>query len=98
MRLAGELGLTEAEVLSALPHGGSAGRAVLSVAAKGSVAAFADSVGDFLCKDVAVACELTGRLGSDLGLLDPLSARRSARAERGIPRSFRSAAAPPFPL
>ncbi|MGW4068524.1 hypothetical protein [Nocardia grenadensis] len=71
---------------------------MLSVAAKGSVAAFADSVGDFLCKDVAVARELNGRRGSDLGLLDPLSARWSARAERGIPRSFRSAAAPPFPL
>jgi 3-hydroxyisobutyrate dehydrogenase-like beta-hydroxyacid dehydrogenase len=71
VRLAGELGLTEAEVLSALPHASSSGRAVLSVAAKGSVAAFAESVGDFLRKDVAVARELADRLGSDLGLLDP---------------------------
>ncbi|WP_328392860.1 NAD(P)-dependent oxidoreductase [Nocardia sp. NBC_00416] len=71
VRLAGQLGLTEAEVLSALPHASSSGRAVLSVAAKGSVAAFSESVGDFLRKDVAVARDLAGRLGSDLGLLDP---------------------------
>jgi 3-hydroxyisobutyrate dehydrogenase-like beta-hydroxyacid dehydrogenase len=71
VRLAQELGLTEAEVLSALPHASSSGRAVLSVTTKGSVAAFADSVGDFLRKDVAVARELADRLGSDLGLLDP---------------------------
>ncbi|NUP26866.1 MAG: NAD(P)-dependent oxidoreductase [Nocardia sp.] len=71
VRLAGQLGLTEAEVLSALPHASSSSRAVLSVAAKGSVAAFAESVGDFLRKDIAVARDLAGQLGSDLGLLDP---------------------------
>ncbi|MBF6352238.1 NAD(P)-dependent oxidoreductase [Nocardia flavorosea] len=71
VRLAGQLGLAESEVLAALPHASSSSRAVLSVAAKGSVAAFAESVGDFLRKDVAVARELADRLGSDLGLLDP---------------------------
>ncbi|MGW5384326.1 NAD(P)-dependent oxidoreductase [Nocardia sp. NPDC003963] len=71
VRLAGELGLTESEVLSALPHASSSGRAVQSVAAKGSVTAFAESVGEFLRKDVAVVRELADRLGADLGLLDP---------------------------
>ncbi|WP_459545616.1 NAD(P)-dependent oxidoreductase [Nocardia sp. X0981] len=71
VRLAGRLGLTEAEVLAALPHASSSGRAVRSVAAKGSVAAFAASVGDFLRKDVAVARELADRLGADLGPLEP---------------------------
>lgn len=42
-----------------------------SLPGPGSVAAFAESVGDFLRKDVAVARELADRLGSDLGLLDP---------------------------
>ncbi|WP_280425474.1 NAD(P)-dependent oxidoreductase [Nocardia carnea] len=71
VRLAGQLGLAESEVLAALPHASSSSRAVLSVAAKGSVAAFSESVGDFLRKDVAVARDLAGQLGSDLGLLDP---------------------------
>ena len=71
VRLAGQLGLAEGEVLAALPHASSSSRAVLSVAAKGSVAAFSESVGDLLRKDVAVARELADRLGSDLGLLDP---------------------------
>ncbi|MEU1983067.1 NAD(P)-dependent oxidoreductase [Nocardia sp. NPDC019395] len=71
VRLADQLGLAESEVLAALPHASSSSRAVLSVAAKGSVAAFSESVGDFLRKDVAVARELADRLGSDLGLLDP---------------------------
>lgn len=71
VRLAGQLGLTEAEVLAALPHASSSGRAVHGIAAKGSVAAFAESVGDFLRKDVAVARELADRLGGDLGPLDP---------------------------
>lgn len=71
VRLAGQLGLAESEVLAALPHASSSSRAVRSVAAKGSVAAFSESVGDFLSKDVAVARELADRLGSDLGLLDP---------------------------
>lgn len=71
VRLAGQLGLAESEVLAALPHASSSSRAVIGVAAKGSVAAFSESVGDFLRKDVAVARDLAGRLGSDLGLLDP---------------------------
>ncbi|NKY33532.1 NAD(P)-dependent oxidoreductase [Nocardia speluncae] len=71
VRLAGQLGLAESEVLAALPHASSSSRAVLSVAAKGSVAAFSESVADFLRKDVAVARDLADRLGSDLGLLDP---------------------------
>ena len=80
VRLGGQLGVTESEILSALPHASSSGRAVQSVAAKGSVASFAASVGEFLRKDVAVARHLTERLGADLGLLDP--AIRAAVAPR----------------
>lgn len=70
VRLAGQLGLAESEVLTALPHASSSSRALLGVAGKGSVAAFAESVGGFVRKDVAVARELADHLGSDLGLLD----------------------------
>ncbi|WP_330255711.1 NAD(P)-dependent oxidoreductase [Nocardia sp. NBC_00565] len=70
VRLAGQLGIDEATLLSALPHASSAGRAVTSVAAKGSVAAFSASVGEFLRKDVAVVRALAAELGADMGALD----------------------------
>lgn len=58
-------------MLSALPHAGSSGRAVAGVAARGSVAAFSDTVGEFLRKDVAVARRLIGELGADLRIFGP---------------------------
>ncbi|MQY18773.1 NAD(P)-dependent oxidoreductase [Nocardia macrotermitis] len=69
VRLATQLGVTEAALLSALPHASSSGRALNSVAGKGSVAAFAESVGEFLRKDVSVARQLAAELNADLGPL-----------------------------
>ncbi len=69
IRLATQLGVEESALLSALPHASSAGRALGSVAAKGSVAAFAESVGEFLRKDVSVARDLAAELNADLGPL-----------------------------
>lgn len=69
VRLARQLGVAESALLSALPHASSAGRALGSVAAKGSVAAFAESVGEFLRKDVSVVRNLAAELHADLGPL-----------------------------
>lgn len=69
VRLATQLGVEESALLSALPHASSAGRALSSVAGKGSVAAFAESVGEFLRKDVSVARNLAFELHADLGPL-----------------------------
>ncbi|WP_304412515.1 NAD(P)-dependent oxidoreductase [Nocardia sp. BMG111209] len=65
-----QLGVDEATLLSALPHGSAASRALLGVAGKGSVAAFFDSVGEFVRKDIAVVRSVTADLGTDLGVLD----------------------------
>jgi 3-hydroxyisobutyrate dehydrogenase-like beta-hydroxyacid dehydrogenase len=70
--LAAQLGVDEAVLLSALPHGSAASRALAGVASRGSVAAFATSVGDFIAKDVAVTRETAAALGATLGPLDPL--------------------------
>nr|WP_067864877.1 NAD(P)-dependent oxidoreductase [Nocardia shimofusensis] len=70
VRLAGALGVTEDALLSALPHTSGGGRAVAGIAAKGSVAEFHSSVGEFVRKDIAVARALAAELGVDLGLLD----------------------------
>jgi 3-hydroxyisobutyrate dehydrogenase-like beta-hydroxyacid dehydrogenase len=58
VRLAAQLDIDETTLLSALPHASGNSRALAGVAAKGSVTAFADSVGAFIRKDV------TGRQGS----------------------------------
>lgn len=70
VRLAGQLGVTEAALLSALPHASSSGRVVTSIAAKKSVTEFGDAVGEFLRKDVALVRALTAELGGSLGVLD----------------------------
>ncbi|MBF6449305.1 NAD(P)-dependent oxidoreductase [Nocardia elegans] len=70
VRLASQLGVTEAALLSALPHASSSGRVVTSIAAKKSVTEFGDAVGEFLRKDVAVVRALTAELGGSLGVLD----------------------------
>jgi len=70
--LAAQLGVDETVLLGALPHGSAASRALAGVASRGSVAAFAASVGDFIAKDVAVTRETAAVLGATLGLLDPL--------------------------
>lgn len=70
--LATQLGVDESVLLSALPHGSAASRALTAVASRGSAAAFATSVADFLTKDIAVARATAATLGVTLGPLDPL--------------------------
>jgi 3-hydroxyisobutyrate dehydrogenase-like beta-hydroxyacid dehydrogenase len=70
--LAAKIGVDESVLLAALPHGSAASRALTGVASRGSVAAFAETVADFLTKDVAVTRETAAVLGATLGPLDPL--------------------------
>lgn len=68
--LAAQFGVAEPVLLSALPHGSAASRALTAVASRGSVAAFAETVGGFLTKDIAVARKTAAALGATLGPLD----------------------------
>jgi 3-hydroxyisobutyrate dehydrogenase-like beta-hydroxyacid dehydrogenase len=70
VRLAGQLGVDEAVLLNALPHGSAAGRALAGAASRGSVAKFSEAVSGFLSKDVAEVRKAAGDLGADLGTLD----------------------------
>ena len=70
VRLGAQLGLEEAALLGALPHGSAASRALAGAVGRGSVAAFTEAVRDFLAKDVDVARKLAAELGGDLGALD----------------------------
>lgn len=70
VRLAGRLGVDEATLLSALPHGSATSRALTSIAAAGSAERFIAAVGEFIGKDVAVVRATVDELGSDLGILD----------------------------
>lgn len=70
VRLAGRLGVDEATLLSALPHGSGTSRALDSIARVGSAAGFIGAVGEFIGKDIAVVRATVADLGSDLGLLD----------------------------
>ena len=83
VRLAGRLGVDEATLLSALPHGSGTSRALTSIAAAGSAEKFIASVGEFIGKDVAVVRATVDELGSDLGLLDEA-------VNAGLPRSRQS--------
>ena len=69
-QLAGSLGVDEAALLAALPHGSGASRALDNVARAGSTAAFVSAVGEFIGKDVAVIRQTVAELGTDLGALD----------------------------
>lgn len=70
VRLAGRLGVDEATLLAALPHGSGTSRALSSIAGVGSAAGFIGAVGEFIGKDVAVVRSTVADLGGDLGLLD----------------------------
>jgi 3-hydroxyisobutyrate dehydrogenase-like beta-hydroxyacid dehydrogenase len=70
VRLADQLGVDEAVLLAALPHGSAQSRALAGVAGRGSVATFAQAVAEFLGKDVHVVRTVAGELGGDLGALD----------------------------
>jgi 3-hydroxyisobutyrate dehydrogenase-like beta-hydroxyacid dehydrogenase len=67
--LAARLGVDEAALLSALPHGSGTSRALDSIARVGSAARFIAAVGEFIGKDVAVVRATAADLGTDLGLL-----------------------------
>jgi 3-hydroxyisobutyrate dehydrogenase len=68
--LGNRLGVGEAKLLASIPHGSGASRVGDFVAARGSVAAFVETTGEFISKDVAVVRKTAAELGSDLGLLD----------------------------
>jgi len=70
VRLAGRLGVDEATLLSALPHGSGNSRALTSISAAGSAQTFIAAVREFIGKDVAVVRATAAELGTDLGLLD----------------------------
>ena len=70
--LGGRLGLEEAVLLAALPHGSGASAAMANIARAGSTARFIGAVGEFIGKDVAVVRATAAELGADLGRLDAL--------------------------
>jgi 3-hydroxyisobutyrate dehydrogenase-like beta-hydroxyacid dehydrogenase len=72
VKLARSLGIPEAALLSALPHGSGASRALAGVAARGSVAQFIETAGSFVGKDVEVVRRVSAELGADLGVLDDI--------------------------
>lgn len=70
VRLAAQLGVEEAALMAALPHGSAASRALAGVSSRGSVSEFTSAVSDFLGKDIAVVRSTVDELGGSLGLLD----------------------------
>ena len=83
VRLAGRLGVDEATLLGALPHGSGTSRALTSIAAAGSADRFIAAVGEFIGKDVAVIRATVAELGGDLGMLGDA-------VDTGLARSGRS--------
>jgi 3-hydroxyisobutyrate dehydrogenase-like beta-hydroxyacid dehydrogenase len=69
VRLGSQLGVGEAVLLGALPHGSAASRALSGAVARGSVAMFSQAVADFLSKDVDVVRKVAAELGAGLGSL-----------------------------
>jgi 3-hydroxyisobutyrate dehydrogenase-like beta-hydroxyacid dehydrogenase len=70
VKLGTVLGVPEATLLQALPHGSGASRALSGVAGRGSVATFIDTAGGFVGKDIEVVRKVCAELGADLGVLD----------------------------
>jgi 3-hydroxyisobutyrate dehydrogenase-like beta-hydroxyacid dehydrogenase len=69
LRVARELGVEESSVLAGISAGSGSSRALLGIAATGSVATFAHNVGEFVGKDVAVVRAVGAELGVDFGVL-----------------------------
>ncbi|MFA1546228.1 NAD(P)-dependent oxidoreductase [Actinomadura chokoriensis] len=82
VRLGGRLGVDEAVLLGALTSGSAASRALTGVAARGSVAAFAEAAGGFLGKDVEVVRKAAAEAGCDLGALDAALTTLAAASAR----------------
>jgi 2-hydroxy-3-oxopropionate reductase len=70
IRLGERLGVPEPTLLAALRHGSAASRVLDIVAARGSVASFTETAGEFVGKDVAVVRRIAAELGGNLGVLD----------------------------
>lgn len=76
--LGGQCGVAESVLMTALPRGSAASRALSGAAARGSIGAFATSVREFVGKDVDVVRAVAGELGGDLGALAPALDRLAA--------------------
>ena len=72
VKLAKSLGVPEAALLAALPHGSGASRALGGVVTRGSVEKFIETAGSFVGKDVDVVRKISAELGADLGVLDDI--------------------------
>jgi 3-hydroxyisobutyrate dehydrogenase-like beta-hydroxyacid dehydrogenase len=70
VRLGSSLGVPEATLLEALPHGSAASRALTGVAGSGSVEKFIDIAGSFVGKDIEVVRKVSAELRAELGVLD----------------------------
>jgi 3-hydroxyisobutyrate dehydrogenase len=70
VKLGTSLGVPEATLLEALPHGSGASRALSGVAGRGSVEKFIDIAGSFVGKDIEVVRKVSAELRADLGVLD----------------------------
>lgn len=85
VRVASEFGIDEHVLLTALPHGSAASRALSGAAVRRSVAGFTTAVREFLAKDVAVVREVAAESGVDLGAIaaaiDAGQARPTSSAE-----------------
>jgi 3-hydroxyisobutyrate dehydrogenase len=68
--LGNRLGVDEAKLLASVPHGSGASRVGDYIAARGSVAAFVETTGEFIGKDVATVRKIAAELGTNLGLFD----------------------------
>jgi len=80
VRLGEEFGVAEDVLLGALPHGSAASRALAAAAGRGSVAAFAAAVREFLGKDVAVVRAAAAERGTGLGALEEAIRRLPGQA------------------
>lgn len=88
VRLGTQLGLDEGTLVGALTQGSSASRALTGVAGRGSVARFAEAVGEFVTKDTDVVHAVTEELGGDLGAIDAALAALAALMARNTPTTL----------
>lgn len=69
-RLGALLGVDEAVLIDALPHGSAASRALTIATARGSATNFVATAREFLVKDLNAVRTVAAELGGDLGALD----------------------------